>query len=341
VRPASYFEAMAQDAQRRARGARRQADERYTIGRLAGGDDDRPTLRSGRLTSGIDKLEVYRKLGVREVWFYERGSLKFLSLRGACEHRPIPRSTLLPARQSSCCSRACAAEPTAPRVLRSQLHGPVLELVLLMRGVTFVVLVGLLAGVAQAQPAVDFIASTAAHDHAARTYRSIWAQDGPRIVAALEARTCMRFPEQAVAALIGDEVSHSGGPEHPMGLRASYDVDVKRATLVHELAHRHLWQLMERLDGVDGHRTLYLVLERVWADVWGEQFATERIGTESAWRAGYDYAAAWAWARNLTIDERGILWNRLLALNGKPYCHTVYVDPKFSAERQTLPSPIP
>ena len=100
------------------------------------------------------------------------------------------------------------------------------------------------------------------HDQAAfpRTdvdlHRTIWAQDGARIVAALEARTCMPFPESAVAAFIGDDVSHSGGPEHPMGLRASYDLDVKRATLVHELGHRHLWQLAERHDDVDGHKTL-------------------------------------------------------------------------------------
>jgi hypothetical protein len=201
------------------------------------------------------------------------------------------------------------------------------------RSPALLVLSALLAPAAHAQPAVDFIASSAAHDHAARDYRSIWQQDGARIVAALEARTCLRFPETAVAALIGDEVSHSGGPEHPMGLRASYDADVKRATLVHELGHRHLWQLAERLDTVDGHRTLYLVLDRVWADVWGEEFAAERIRTESSWRASYDYAAAWSWARALTIDERGVLWNRLLTMNGKPYCYTVYVDARISAER--------
>jgi len=186
----------------------------------------------------------------------------------------------------------------------------------------------------QAQPAVEFVASTAAHEHAARTYRSIWAQDGERIVAALEKRTCLRFPESGVAALIADDVSHSGGPEHPMGLRASYDVDIKRATLVHELAHRHLWQLVERLADLDGHRTLYLVLDRVWADVWGEEFAAERIRTESGWRASYDYAAAWAWARALTVDERGILWNRLLSLNGKPYCYNVYVESNATSARR-------
>src|SRR6188508_3577479 len=123
------------------------------------------------------------------------------------------------------------------------------------------------AAAAYAQPTVDFVASTPAHESAARAYRAIWEQDGARIIAALEARTCMKFPETAVAAIVGDEVSDSGGPEHPMSLRASYGLDVKRATLVHELAHRHLWQLTQRLDDVDGHHTLYLILDRVWADV--------------------------------------------------------------------------
>jgi hypothetical protein len=213
----------------------------------------------------------------------------------------------------------------------------VLEIVLPVRGIVFLVACVLLAAEAHGQLAVNFIASSAAHDHAARDYRSIWQQDGARIVAALEARTCLQFPETAVAALIGDDVSHSGGPEHPMGLRASYDVDVKRATLVHELGHRHLWQLTERLDDLDGHQTLYLLLDRVWADVWGEEFAAEHIRSESAWRASYDYAAAWDWARSLTVDERGILWNRLLTMNDKPYCYTVYVDAKLSAAR---PAPL-
>ena len=31
---------------------------------------------------GIDKLEIYRRLGVREVWFWERGRLSFHVLRG-------------------------------------------------------------------------------------------------------------------------------------------------------------------------------------------------------------------------------------------------------------------
>lgn len=185
----------------------------------------------------------------------------------------------------------------------------------------------LAAGSLHAQPKFEFVATTAAHESAARAYRTIWAQDGARIVAALEARTCMPFPESAVAAFIGDDVSHSGGPEHPMGLRASYDLDVKRSTLVHELGHRHLWQLTERLADVDGHKTLYLVLDRVWADVWGTKFAAERVRGESSWNATYDYAAAWQWASSLTTDERSRLWNKLLAMNGRHYCHALLVEP--------------
>lgn len=199
-----------------------------------------------------------------------------------------------------------------------------------------VLLVSSAAAAAHAQPSVEFIASTAAHERAARTYRSIWEQDGERIVAALEARTCLPFQETSLAAVIDDAVSHSGGPDHPMGLRASYDLDVKRATLVHELGHRHLWQVTERLDDVDGHQTLYLFLDRVWADVWGEEFAAERIHGESSWAASYDYAAAWDWARKMTLDERSRLWNRLLAMNDRHYCHALIIEPARPPAVQTV-----
>ncbi len=174
----------------------------------------------------------------------------------------------------------------------------------------------LVAGGAQAQPEVAFIPYSAAYEYAANAYRAIWEEDGERIVAALESRTCLHFPESSVAATVEDAASHSGGPDRPMRLRASYILNTKKSTLVHELAHRHLWQLVERLDDIDGHMTLYLVLDRVWADVWGEDFANDRVQGESLWDA--DYAAAWAWARSLSSQERTLLWNRLLVMNGFP-----------------------
>jgi hypothetical protein len=176
----------------------------------------------------------------------------------------------------------------------------------------------LVAGVVRSQPVVEFVPASPAYEYAAREYREIWSQYGERIVAALEARTCLRFPETRVTAVVGDEGSDSGGPEHAMSLRAGYPPSVKQSTLVHELGHRHLWQLTERLDGVDGHRTLFLILDLVWADVWGAKFADYRVAGESAWVGDYDYAAAWAFARALAPAERARLWNELLRRNGLP-----------------------
>jgi hypothetical protein len=178
----------------------------------------------------------------------------------------------------------------------------------------------LVAALLAAQPSsaveVEFVALSAADQWDARTYRAIWDEFGERIVAAFEAVTCLPFSEPRIPAIVANDVSHSGGPAHPMQLRATYGRAVKQATLVHELGHRHLWQLAERLDGIDGHMTLYLVLDRVWAQVWGEDFAAQRIRGESDWLASYDYGKAWRWAAALKRDERTKLWNQLLAMNG-------------------------
>ena len=174
----------------------------------------------------------------------------------------------------------------------------------------------LAGGGAQALPELLFVPATAALPYAARAYRDIWDEDGERIVAALEARSCLQFAESRVTAIVDDVVSHSGGSDYPMRLRASYALDTKKSTLVHELGHRHLWQLEQRLEDVDGHMTLFLILDLVWADVWGKEFADGRVLGESNW--GDDYASAWAWARSLGSQERLRVWNRLLVMNGFP-----------------------
>jgi hypothetical protein len=88
------------DARERAGRTGCRADECYTVGRLASGDEDRPDLAVEVIwiSGGINKL-VYRKLGVDEVWFYERGSLRFFKLRadaGEERYEEIPTSELLP-----------------------------------------------------------------------------------------------------------------------------------------------------------------------------------------------------------------------------------------------------
>jgi len=46
-------------------------------------------------SGGIDKLDVYRKLGVREVWYWEDGRIQIHVLRGA-RYEPVAQSEALP-----------------------------------------------------------------------------------------------------------------------------------------------------------------------------------------------------------------------------------------------------
>lgn len=74
-------------------------------------------------SGGIDKLEVYRKLGVREVWFYERGTLRFFVLRDET-YAQSERSEVLPSFDPVLLVRAMAeaTQSAAVRVLRASLR---------------------------------------------------------------------------------------------------------------------------------------------------------------------------------------------------------------------------
>lgn len=104
-----------------------EADECYTVHRVAKGDDDRPDIAIEVVwtSGGINKLEVYRKLGVREVWFYQRGKLQFFALQRDADdvYREVPRSELLPNLPTDVLL-ACMQEPdqtSAVRALRTAL----------------------------------------------------------------------------------------------------------------------------------------------------------------------------------------------------------------------------
>lgn len=96
-------------------------DECYTMRRLAADDEDRPDIAIEVVWTrgGIDKLKVYRKLGVLEVWSYERGTLRFFALRPGPEdarYAEIPRSELLPELPLELLV-ACMKEPSQARAL--------------------------------------------------------------------------------------------------------------------------------------------------------------------------------------------------------------------------------
>ena len=71
-----------------------EADECYILGEA---DAERPHLAIEVVwTSGrIDKLEIYRKLGVAEVWYWRKGEIQPYALRGE-RYEPINASEVLP-----------------------------------------------------------------------------------------------------------------------------------------------------------------------------------------------------------------------------------------------------
>jgi Uma2 family endonuclease len=81
----------------RSRGA--EPDECYVFGApvLAEGEDERPDLAIEVVwTAGrIDKLDIYRKLGVAEVWYWRKGRIQPYCLRGE-RYVPVEESEVLP-----------------------------------------------------------------------------------------------------------------------------------------------------------------------------------------------------------------------------------------------------
>ncbi|HVW26054.1 MAG TPA: Uma2 family endonuclease [Polyangiaceae bacterium] len=96
-------------------------DECYTINRIPVSEDDRPDIAIEVIwtSGGINKLEVYRKLGVKEVWYYERGSLRFYTLEGDA-YGEIARSALLPDAEPSLFVR-CMGEASQTDAVRALL----------------------------------------------------------------------------------------------------------------------------------------------------------------------------------------------------------------------------
>ncbi|HEY3237803.1 MAG TPA: Uma2 family endonuclease, partial [Polyangiaceae bacterium] len=70
-------------------------DECYVFGDVT--DPQRPDLAIEVVwtSGGLDKLEIYRKLEVREVWFWRRGQLTVHSLRGE-SYVQVSTSAVLP-----------------------------------------------------------------------------------------------------------------------------------------------------------------------------------------------------------------------------------------------------
>jgi Uma2 family endonuclease len=97
-------------------------DECYALG--ASKDSPDLAIEVVWTRGGIDKLEVYRGLGVREVWIWDEGKLSLHALRGD-RYEAIARSELLPELDPALLVRllACETQSEAVRTLRTLLRG--------------------------------------------------------------------------------------------------------------------------------------------------------------------------------------------------------------------------
>lgn len=130
-------------------------------------------------------------------------------------------------------------------------------------------------------------------------YERVWRSDGERIVAALCGLTGLRFVEPRLEAIVHEGISRS----HPLRLRASYDGETKRGTLIHELAHRLVDQRGSPSDpsSADEHELIDLFLFDAWSDLYGEAFARRQVEVESQRRPMYQEA----WKPTLVLDRKG------------------------------------
>lgn len=100
---------------------------------------------------------------------------------------------------------------------------------------------------------------------AASEYQTIWDAEGPRIVEAMEHATGLQFEPGPIGVVVYEGPSNSGYRERPMWLRASYPSSTKRATLVHELAHRLISELVPA--SFDDHPIIFLFAYDVWVEL--------------------------------------------------------------------------
>ena len=171
--------------------------------------------------------------------------------------------------------------------------------------------VALASAEAAAYPQIDFQPESERFAAATEEYREIWRAESERISAALEKATGLEMEAGPIRAIVYGGISNSGYKRIPMRMRGSYPPDTKRATLVHELAHRLISDLVSKDE--DEHPVIFLFVYDVWIELWGQKFADEQVAVESRRRGNYDYESAWRDALALGAAGRTERWRQFLA----------------------------
>ena len=96
-----------------------------------------------------------------------------------------------------------------------------------------------------------------------------------------------------------------------MLLRASYQTDTKRGTLVHELGHRLAADVPFKSDH---HELIFLFVYDVWVDLWGQEFADSQVKVEGLRKGIVDYEGIWKRTLAIPAAERA---RRLREITGQ------------------------
>jgi hypothetical protein len=161
---------------------------------------------------------------------------------------------------------------------------------------------------------INFTPESDKFEAATKEYQALWRTEGDRMIAALEKVSGVKFKETEFDAIVFEGVSRSGRPGgSPMKMRASYSPDTKKATLIHEIGHRHVSQLPRRPSDLDEHSFLFLILYDIWVELYGTKFADEQVDVEK--KRGGPYPAAWRYALAMTKKEREDKFREIVKLN--------------------------
>ncbi len=158
-------------------------------------------------------------------------------------------------------------------------------------------------------PRLEFVPESETFAAAVGEYERIWAADAARIVRTMQDVSGLAFTDTAITAIVFEGVSSSGFRDTPMRLRASYPLDTKKATLIHELGHRLQSPLFRRQD--EEHGPLFLWLYDVWVALYGKEFADAQVLVEKRRRG--PYPRAWDEALALSPGERAERWKAIIA----------------------------
>ena len=155
---------------------------------------------------------------------------------------------------------------------------------------------------------LEFVPESETFAAAVGEYEGIWAADAGRIVRAMQDVSGLTFTDTAVTAIVYEGVSSSGFRDSPMRLRASYPLDTKKATLIHELGHRLQSPLFREED--EEHVPLFLWLYDTWVQLYGKEFADAQVAIEKRRRG--PYTRAWDEALSLSPKQRAARWKAIV-----------------------------